>query len=152
MRGKIWMKRNICIENQDIPKELGTNYKTKTSVRCGGTCRLSQHLRGWCRRIVMSFRIPMSSVSSLRYAVSSRPAGLQSDTLPRTAPQKKNKPKNSCHLQVNTFGLLKKITAVIGAWWQMPVIPALVRLRQEDCHVFEASLGHIMSSRPAWTM
>jgi hypothetical protein len=31
----------------------------------------------------------------------------------------------------------------------MPAIPALRRLRQED-HWLEASLGFIVSSRPAW--
>jgi hypothetical protein len=32
-----------------------------------------------------------------------------------------------------------------------PVIPALGRVKQED-HNFEASLGYIVSSRPAWTV
>jgi hypothetical protein len=34
-------------------------------------------------------------------------------------------------------------------WWQTPVIPALGRLKQEDCD-FKASLGYRESSRTAW--
>jgi hypothetical protein len=36
------------------------------------------------------------------------------------------------------------------AWWFMPVILALERLRQEN-HEFESILGYIVSSRGAWT-
>lgn len=32
----------------------------------------------------------------------------------------------------------------------MPIIPALGKLRQEDCCMFEANLGYIVNSRPAW--
>jgi hypothetical protein len=34
-------------------------------------------------------------------------------------------------------------------WWYTPVIPALRRLRQEDLK-FQARLGYLMNSRPAW--
>lgn len=36
-------------------------------------------------------------------------------------------------------------------WLHMPVIPALLRLRQEDYYKFEASLDCIVSSRPSCT-
>lgn len=32
--------------------------------------------------------------------------------------------------------------AELLAWWHMPIIPALWRLRHEDCHELKASLGH----------
>lgn len=34
------------------------------------------------------------------------------------------------------------------AWWLMPIIPALKRLRQEDCHKFKVKLGYIV--RPSF--
>jgi hypothetical protein len=36
-----------------------------------------------------------------------------------------------------------------GAWWYMPVIPALWRLKQQDCK-FKVSLGYIANSMPSW--
>ena len=36
---------------------------------------------------------------------------------------------------------------LIQVWWLVTVIPALKRLRQEDCREFEASLIYILSSR-----
>jgi hypothetical protein len=38
-----------------------------------------------------------------------------------------------------------------GAWWGIPVIPTLGKLRQEDLE-FEASLSDIASSRPVWVI
>lgn len=35
-----------------------------------------------------------------------------------------------------------------GAWWHMPAIPALRRLRQEKQHELKASLDYVVSSRP----
>jgi hypothetical protein len=35
------------------------------------------------------------------------------------------------------------------AWWYMPVILVLGRLRQKDLE-FETSLGHVVSSRLTW--
>jgi hypothetical protein len=32
----------------------------------------------------------------------------------------------------------------------IPVIPAFKSMKQKDCHEFEASMGYIVSSRPAW--
>ena len=43
-------------------------------------------------------------------------------------------------------GLVLKKSQV---WWLTPLIPALKRLRQEDCYEFEASLGYIKRSKPA---
>jgi hypothetical protein len=40
--------------------------------------------------------------------------------------------------------LLKKL-----AWWHMPVMTALKKLRQED-NGFKVSLGYIVSLRSAW--
>jgi hypothetical protein len=40
-------------------------------------------------------------------------------------------------------GIHKRKKCHIQAWWHMPVIPALRRLRQEDCTV-RASLGCIL--------
>lgn len=36
------------------------------------------------------------------------------------------------------------------AWWRIPVIPTLGRLRQENHRKLKASLSHIVSSRTAW--
>ena len=44
---------------------------------------------------------------------------------------------------------LDKISAENWAWWCIPLIPALKRLRQADLCEFEASLVYRMSSRIA---
>lgn len=36
---------------------------------------------------------------------------------------------------------------LIQVWWLVTVIPALKRLKQEDCREFEASLSYMPSSR-----
>ena len=36
-------------------------------------------------------------------------------------------------------------------WWLTPIIPAFIRLRQKDCHKFEANLGYILSTKLACT-
>jgi hypothetical protein len=45
--------------------------------------------------------------------------------------------------------IIIKVHTRSQAWWYMPVIPALGRLRQKDCEL-EDNLGRIASSRPAW--
>lgn len=37
------------------------------------------------------------------------------------------------------------------AWWCELVIPALWRLRQEDCHMFEASLDYMAKTYEAYS-
>lgn len=32
-------------------------------------------------------------------------------------------------------------------WWRLPIIPALRRLRLEDCCKFEVRVGYVVSSR-----
>lgn len=47
------------------------------------------------------------------------------------------------------FNLKEKVKL---GWWFTHIIHTLRRLRQRDCHKFEASLGHTVSSIPIWDM
>lgn len=38
----------------------------------------------------------------------------------------------------------------VKSWWLSSVIPALGKLRQEDCYKCKTSTGHTVSSKPGW--
>jgi hypothetical protein len=50
-------------------------------------------------------------------------------------------------LRVSLF-IVQKVVQTFHVWWYMYIILALRKLRQED-HKFEASLGYIVSLKPA---
>lgn len=51
----------------------------------------------------------------------------------------------------STFALLCLwIFHLCQAWWLTPVVLARGRLRKEGCQEVEASLGYLVSFRPAW--
>lgn len=51
----------------------------------------------------------------------------------------------------NTPQMNLKNNILSRAWWLVLVIPAIGRLRHEDCSKFETSLGYKVSSRPTRT-
>jgi hypothetical protein len=59
---------------------------------------------------------------------------------------KASAPSTPCSPVVSAWGMKIKNHWQSWAWWFMPIIPAVGRLRQED-HEFQASLGVIARSR-----
>lgn len=49
------------------------------------------------------------------------------------------------------YEIITKLSVSL-AWWSIPVIPALGKQSQEDCHTLKASLGDPVNSRLAYSM